>query len=341
MSDTIAQLSQFLQHADDKIVAQASDICKQLTSDAANCAQLLPLVPDLLPLTSSPTEDIAANAVIALINITSHIPAAIDRLISLNAITRLMDSVISHDPVLAHDKLMLLTNLTTAGAGCLQLLDIGDDQLRGQRLLRLAVRLTTPIDSYSIPQAQPLRGINVLAGPQDHFEYAAMVLMNATLLPEGRAVFFSTPDFFMPALLGAISSDNPIRKQGIIGVIRNLCFDHSKHEFLLTKVRILPYLIKALISRSIEKNESAVALLKAAFPGMPFGDPEPVAVNRHNILDAILLLSQSDVGRAVLVQHSVVLVMRELEEYETDEENKELGLRISSVLIGSRNEDPQ
>jgi hypothetical protein len=205
----------------------------------------------------------------------------------------------------------------------------------------LAVRLTTPIDSYSIPQAQPLRGINVLAGPQDHFEYAAMVLMNATLLPEGRAVFFSTPDFFMPALLGAISSDNPIRKQGIIGVIRNLCFDHSKHEFLLTKVRILPYLIKALISRSIEKNESAVALLKAAFPGMPFGDPEPVAVNRHNILDAILLLSQSDVGRAVLVQHSVVLVMRELEEYETDEENKELGLRISSVLIGSRNEDPQ
>jgi hypothetical protein len=118
-------------------------------------------------------------------------------------------------------------------------------------------------------------------------------------------------------------------------------FEQAKHEFLITKVRILPYLVKPLIARSIEKNESAVALLKAAFPGMPFGDPEPVAVNRHNILDAILLICQSEIGRAALVQHSVVFVMRELDEYETDEENREIGLRISSMLIGTRGESEE
>jgi hypothetical protein len=265
---------------------------------------------------------------------TSHLPSVIDRLIGLNAVTRLVDAVISYDPVNAHDKLMLLTNLTTQSSGCLQILDLADQELKGQRLLRLAIKYAQPIEAASIPKAQPLRGLNIIASVQDEFEYAAMILMNATMLPEGRAIFFATPDFFMPALLGDISSQNPIRKHGIIGVVRNLCFDQSKHDFLLNQARILLHVIRPLAVRSIEANESAATMLRSAFPGIAFGEIEPVVVNRHNLLDTLLLLAQSEVGKHALVQHSVVIVLRELDEYETDEENKQIGLRIGALLLG-------
>jgi hypothetical protein len=334
MEDSISQLSQLLQHPDDNIVSQASEICKNVSADAASCTQILPLLPELLRVTSTPTKEAASNSLIALINITSHLPAAIDRLIGLNAVTRLMDAVISHDATLVHSRLMLLTNLTTQNSGCLQILDLQDRDLKGQRLLRLAVKFTQPADILTIPKAQPLHGLNLIAeAPGDEFEYAAMVLMNATLLPEGREIFFSTPDFFMPSLLSAASGDNPIRKQGIIGVLRNLCFDQSRHEFLLKKAKILPYLVRPLLSKSIEGNESAVNLLQKAFPGIVFGNPEPVAVNRKNLLESLFMLTQSEVGKSDLVQHHVVFVMRELDEYESDEENKQLGLRISAILI--------
>jgi hypothetical protein len=265
---------------------------------------------------------------------TSHFPRAIDALIGLNAVTRLIDSVISPYPVNTHDKLMLLTNLTTQSSGCLQMLDLADQDLKGQRLLRLAIKYTKPIESSGIPKAQPHRGLNVIAAVEDEYEYGAMVLMNATLMPEGRTIFFATPDFFMPSLLADISSENPIRKQGIIGVVRNLCFDQSQHEFLLLQAKVLPYLVRPFAVKSIQANESAAALLRSAFPGIVFGDVEPLAVNRHNLLDALLLLAQSDVGKHELVQHSVVVVLRELDEYEADDENKQIGLRISGILLG-------
>jgi hypothetical protein len=334
-SDAIAQLSAFLQHPDDKVLLQATDICKTLTPDATQCSQLLPTIPDLLRLTSSVNRDIATNAVVALTNMTSHFPAAIDRLIGLNAVTRLMDSVIGAEAVSAHDKLMLLTNLTTVSSGCLQILDLADQDLKGQRLLRLAIKFTKPLEECGIPKAQPHRGLNVITTVEDEYEYAAMVLMNATLMPEGRAIFFATPDFFMPSLLADISSENPIRKQGIIGVVRNLCFDQSQHEFLLKKAKVLRYLVEPFAAKSIEANEAAATLLRTAFPGIVFGDVEPLAVNRHNLLDALLLLAQSDVGKHELIQHSVVVVLRELDDYETDQENKQTGLRIGGLLLGS------
>ncbi|OHT10286.1 hypothetical protein TRFO_04322 [Tritrichomonas foetus] len=342
MEDTIKQLQQYLQRPEEQLLIQATEICKSFSSTAENSKQLMELIPDLLRLTSSSNEEIARNSLVTLINMTSHLPAAIDKIIGLNGVTRQMDSVISHDANLVHDRLMLLTNLTTQNSGCLQILDLQDKDLRGQRLLRLAVRYTSPPDSFGIPKAAPLNstGMNLIATSNlDDYEYAAMVLMNATLMPEGRQIFFSTPDFFMPALLDSISGDNPIRKQGIIGVIRNLCFDSSKHEFLMKTAKVLPALIRPLFHRNLENNVTAAEMLHEAFPGIVFGDPEPLAINRRNILEALLLLAQSESGKEFLTSHHVVFVMRELDEYETDQENKELGLRIGALLMGPQEED--
>lgn len=332
--DPIQRLGELLASPDESLARQAVDVCKGATSDPETCRQMIPILKPLLQLTSSTDPETSKSALVTLINITSHCPDAIDKLIGLNGVTRLMDAVISPQPVNTHETLMLLTNLTTQNSGCLQILDLQDKDLKGQRLLRLACRFAEPQEASGIQRATPFKGLNVITEAGDEYEYAAMILMNATLMPEGREVFFSNPDFFMPSLLGSISGDNPIRKQGVIGVVRNLCFDQSRHEYLLTKGRILQFLVRPLLSRSIEQNEEALKLLRLAFPNMRIGDPEPLAVNRRNILETLLLLTQSDVGKSALVQHNVVFVMRELDEYETDEENKQLGLRISAALMG-------
>ncbi|KAH0795899.1 protein HGH1 [Histomonas meleagridis] len=337
MEESIGTISDLLKKTDDNTLAQVTEICKSLSADEKHCALLKQVVPDLLRHTSSPNKDVAKNSIETLINITSNVPSAIDQLIGLKAVTRLVDAIISAEPTVVHERLMLLTNLTTQKSGCLQLLDLQDKDLKGQRLLRLAVRFTTPQDSTSIPHASPLRGLNLIASsPSDEYEYAAMVLMNATLMPEGRQIFFETPDFFMPTLMDSISGDNPIRKQGIIGVIRNLCFDQKQHEYLLKKANILPYLVRPLISKTIEDNITAAEMLHKAFPTIIFGDPEPLPENRFHILETLMLLTQSEIGKSTLINSHIIFVLRELDDYETEEENKNLGLRIAACLLGPK-----
>lgn len=340
MEETISQLCELLQHPNEKILVQATEILKGNTADIEQCRHMQPCLPHLLKLTSSSNQEIAENALISLVNITSSVPTTITQLIKLNACTRLMDAVIGPNASLVHQRLMLLTNLTTENEGAIQLLDLKDKDITGQRLLRLAVLYTNPPLSYEIPKAKPLHGLNIMAtSPNDEYEYAAMVLMNTTLLAEGRAIFFETPDFFMPKLLDSVSGDNPIRKQGIIGVIRNLCFEQSKHQFLLERANLLPYIVKPLFSKTISSNMTAEEMLKKAFPNVPIGDPEPLPINRRNLLETLMLLTQSEFGLKYLRSHHIVFLLRELDDYETSPENKELGLRLAAILIGPQNTD--
>lgn len=334
-SESIKLVGDLLKRNEDNILVQVTEVTKAISADEKQAALLKDFIPDILRLTSSQNKDVAKNAVITLINMTSNVPSVIDKLIELKAVTRLTDAVISPEPTFVHERLMLLSNLTTQKSGVLQLLDLQDKELKGQRLLRLAVRFTTPPESTSIPQAVPLRGLNLIAeSPNDEYEYAAMVLMNATLMPEARSIIYASPEFFMPTLLDAMSGDNPIRKQGIIGVIRNLCFDQKQHEYLIKKGNILPYLIKPLISKTIEDNLTAAEMLHKSFPTIVFGDPEPIPENRFHILETLLLLTQSECGKSSLTGSNLVFVLRELDDYETEEENKNLGLRITAALLG-------
>ena len=328
IDSVIQTLNKHLESQDVRVLIEATKLCKGQTFPA--------LIPNLLKLTSHTNLEVSYHAVIALTYMTSAQPDSIKQIISLGGVTRILDSVISSDPINVDVKLQLLTNITTETLGTMDLLDLKDPDLKGQRLLRLAIRFANEPEESQIPQTEMLNGLPIAASTTsgDEYQYAAMVLMNATLVKEGREIFYQNPKFFMPSFLECISSKNPIRKQGIIGVIRNLCFEQSKHEFLLHDVKILPQIIRPLVPKSIEDNLTAYEMLQTAFPGISFPGLEPLAINRRNLLETILLLTQSEVGKSELTQHHVVFVMREVEAVETDEENKELTLRIGAILLG-------
>ena len=333
MQDTITQLGKLLESTDTNILIQATEICKSQTAVEGQIHYFIPLIKHFLKLTSSTDPTVAENVLISLINMTHVHLNAVQDIVKENGVSRLLDSVIGPDVDNCNYRLMLLTNLTGLNEGCKQLLDLEDETIKGQRLLRLAVRFTLPLDSNELPQATFRKGVPMVQD-QDPYEYASMVLMNATQIPEGRAIFYENPKFFMPALLSAMSSQNNIRKQGIIGVVRNLCFDQSKHDYLLHTVNILPYVVKPLVPKTITNNYTAAEMLKNSFPEVNFGDPEPVILNRRNLLETLMLLVQSEVGKKELVHRNVIFAMREFDEFETDEENKNSGLRLGAILIG-------
>ena len=338
MQDTITQLGNILDSNDTNILIQATEICKSQTANEQQIHLFIPLIKKFLKLTSSSDPDVAENVLISLINMTHTHLNAVQEVVKEKGVSRLLDSVIGPEVNNCNYRLMLLTNLTGLDEGCKQLLDLEDETIKGQRLLRLAVRFTLPLDSGELPQAIFRKGVPMVLD-QDPYEYASMVLMNATQIPEGRAIFYENPKFFMPALLSSMSSQNNIRKQGIIGVIRNLCFDYTKHEYLLHTVHILPYVVKPLVPKTIDNNLTAAEMLRNSFPEVSFGDPEPVILNRRNLLETLMLLVQSEVGKKELVHRNVIFALREFDEFETDEENKNLGLRLGGILIGPNNEE--
>ena len=328
MDEVIQQLSKYLQQTDENLLEKATELCKGQTFPI--------LIPHLLKLTSHSNSKISENSLISLIYMTSNINESRKQLIQLGAVNRLMESVISGSNSNINQRLMLLTNLTTENEACIQLLDLKDPELKGQKLLRLAIRFSNPPESLDIPKTEFIKGLPVKASNiiGDEYQYAAHVLMNATLIKEGRDIFYENPKFFMPSFLDAISSSNPIRKQGIIGVIRNLCFESEKHDFLINKVKILPHIIKPLIPKSIEDNLTATEMLQKSFPVSNFQGLEPLAENRKNLLETIWLLTQSEIGKEFLIKNHIIFILRELEAEEDNEENKDLAVRIGALLLG-------
>lgn len=328
MEQVIAQLRQYLQSSDERLLVEATKLCHGQNIPA--------VIPELLKLTSHTNEEISANALIALIDMSSKYNEAIRQIISLGGVTRLLEASISSMPTNVNYRLMLLTNITTEHQGTLDLLDLKDPELKGQRLLRLAIRFANPPAEYAIPQTEMINGLPIKATTtsNDEYEYAAMVLMNATLVKEGREIFYENPKFFMPSFLECLSSNNPIRKQGIIGVIRNLCFDQSRHEFLLKEANILKHIIRPLVPLTIEDNLTAHEMLQQAFPGVSFPGLEQVTENRRNLLETLLLLTQSEIGKKELTTHHIVFIMREIQADEKDERCEELTLRIGAILLG-------
>ena len=333
MEDTINQLSKYLQQTDERILEEATKLCKGQTFPV--------LIPHLVRLTSHNNRTISGNALDSLIYMSSEHPECSRQIIALGTVTRLLDSVISASPTNINSRLMLLTNITTEHEGTLQLLDMKDSDLKGQKLLRLAIRFANPPESLAIPRAEEIKGLPIMATSfsEDEYQYASFILMNATLIKEGREIFYDNPRFFMPAFLEAMSSPNPIRKQGIIGVIRNLCFEADRHEFMIKQAKIIPHIIKPLVPKSIEDNLTATEMLQNALSCGAFQGMEPLAENRKNLLETIWLLTQSKVGIEALIKSHIVFVLREVEGCEDNEFNKELTIRIGALIIGKEEEE--
>lgn len=82
----------------------------------------------------------------------------------------------------------------------------------------------------------------------DPYQHFATILMNVTQLERGRMYLMrqSEGSSILENLLLQLRSQNPVRRQGIAGAVKNCCFEKDSAWWLLNQLHILKHLLYPL-----------------------------------------------------------------------------------------------
>ncbi|XP_008318914.1 protein HGH1 homolog [Cynoglossus semilaevis] len=169
-----------------------------------------------------------------------------------------------------------------------------------------------------------------------NFHYLGLLLSNLTQLPEARSFIMDKDRCIIQRLLPFTQYQaSVIRRGGTIGTLHNCCFDHIYHDWLLSDaVDILPFLLLPLAGPeelSEEQNEALPVDLQY-LPEDKTREEDPDI--RKMLLETLLLLTATKVGRQIMKDKNVYFIMREFHKWEEDLEVISTCEKFIQVLIG-------
>ncbi|KAI4493185.1 hypothetical protein M0802_009602 [Mischocyttarus mexicanus] len=124
--------------------------------------------------------------------------------------------------------------------------------------------------------------------------------------------------------------DSEVRRGGIIGTLKNCCFDTENHEWLLSKdINILSYLLLPLAGPEEfdEEENDKLPLDLQYLPSTKEREPDPDI--RVMLLEALEQLCATKKGREILRSNNTYLILRELHK---SEKCKEVLLACENVV---------
>lgn len=176
--------------------------------------------------------------------------------------------------------------------------------------------------------------------PNANLHFLGPLLSNLSQLEQARDQILDHSRCVIQRLLPFTQFEGSVvRRGGVIGTLRNCCFDHKHHEWLLSEeVDILPFLLLPLAGPeelSEEENEGLPLDLQY-LPEDKQREADPEL--RKMLLETLLLLCATARGRQTLRGKQVYPLMRELHKWESTEEGKRSVEKLIHVLIG---DEPQ
>nr|XP_056710565.1 protein HGH1 homolog [Euleptes europaea] len=292
-----------------------------LSGDAAG-RQLLASRPDwaaaLAASAGDPCAAVARDACRALVNLAAE-PAA--RAALTPALPALLRRLLGPADPLADLACAALANLARQPAA-------GRDLLAA--LQREAGGLAPLLDAlcrHASPGRPPLHGL----GP---------LLANLSQLPEARHFLLDRARCAVQRLLPYTQyADSALLRGGVVGTLRNCCFDYGHHEWLLSdQVDVLPFLLLPLAGPE-EFPEDEMERLPVDLQYLPpEKQREPDPDIRKMLLEAILLLTATKPGRQVVRQRGTYFILRELHKWEVDPGVRTACEKLIQVLIGDEPE---
>ncbi|KAM4605866.1 protein HGH1 homolog [Discoglossus pictus] len=270
----------------------------------------------VLDLTSDPLPVVAQDSYHIMVNLTSdpsthpalltHLPTLIPTLLS-----RVQDSCCAF----ADSVCTVLCNLSREEGSCHIVLRA----LQGQGLYQLVDMLCTP--KYN---------------SRATLEYVGPLMCNLTQLPEGRDFILDRSRCVVQRLLPYTQSGgSTVRRGGIIGTLRNCCFHHRDHAWLLgDEVDLLPFLLLPLAGGE-EFTEEEMETLP---PDLQYltedkkreSDPDI----RKMLIETVQLLCATPEGRRIVKKRGTYLIMRALHSWEKEADVKRACERLIQILIG-------
>lgn len=171
--------------------------------------------------------------------------------------------------------------------------------------------------------------------------YLGPLLSNLTQLPEARQFILDKERCVIQRLLPYTQYEqSTTRRGGVVGTLRNCCFDYAHHEWLLgDSVDILPYLLLPLAGPeelSEEENEGLPVDLQY-LPEDKKRETDPDI--RKMLLETLLLLTATKGCRQIMKNKNVYPIMREFHNWEKDPHVISACEKLVQVLISDEPEE--
>ncbi|XP_007954303.1 protein HGH1 homolog [Orycteropus afer afer] len=170
--------------------------------------------------------------------------------------------------------------------------------------------------------------------------YLGPLLSNLSQRPAARA-FLLDPDRCVIQRLLPLTQypDSSVRRGGVVGTLRNCCFEHRHHEWLLgSEVDILPFLLLPLAGPEDFSEEEMERLPVDLQYLPPDKQREPDADIRKMLIEAVMLLTATAAGRRQVRDQGAYLVLRELHSWEPEPAVRVTCEKLIQVLIGDEPE---
>ncbi|KAM6445752.1 protein HGH1 homolog [Rhynochetos jubatus] len=247
-------------------------------------------------------------------------PAALQ---ALRCLVNVSAEPAAHGPLLA--ELPALLELLPDGSACGVLANLCRERGSARRVLRglreRGLGLTPLLRALGDPRPPPELG---------------PLLCNLSQLPEGRRGLLDRSRRSVQRLLPFTQyKASVVHRRGIVGALRNCCFEYEAHEWLLSEeVDILPFLLLPLAGPE-EFPEDEMERLPPDLQYLPQDkEREEEPDIRKMLLESLMLLAATKAGRSVLRAKGVYPVLRELHRHEPDPPALAACEKLIQVLIG-------
>ncbi|KAM8756773.1 protein HGH1 homolog [Acanthopagrus schlegelii] len=170
--------------------------------------------------------------------------------------------------------------------------------------------------------------------------YLGPLLSNLTQLPEARSYIMDKDRCVIQRLLPFTQFQaSVVRRGGVIGTLRNCCFDHTHHEWLLSDdVDILPFLLLPLAGPEelTEEENDGLPVDLQYLPEDKKREEDPDI--RKMLLETLFLLTATKAGRQTLKDKNIYYILREFHKGEKDVHVSAACEKLVQVLIGDEPE---
>ncbi|XP_058128998.1 protein HGH1 homolog [Anopheles ziemanni] len=290
------------------------------------------LLKHLLDLTGDESESVAKDAVLCFVNITAEESGAevvVDKVRAISFVDRLVplayQAVLDENGKLSDAWCMVLCNIT-----------------RPEHLAEQVVTHLLAIE-YSIDKLTTCFTRVNYNKQKCHLNYLGPLFSNVSQSNSGRAVFCNQTTGLLRRILPFVHHEGSIvRRGGAIGLLKNVCFDSTVHEWLLSAdMDILPFVLLPLAGPEEfddETNDRLPVDLQYLGPDKKREEDPDV---RKMLVESLAQLCATRKGREYLRDHGTYEILRELHKFEcTPDGDKNVLNAVENVVdILIRTED--
>lgn len=170
--------------------------------------------------------------------------------------------------------------------------------------------------------------------------YLAPFICNLTQLEEIREIILKENIILLRLLPYTTFAKSVIRRGGIIGAIKNCCFNYDHHEHLLQspEIDILSRLLLPLAGPEEFDAEDTDKLPDDLQYLPPTKEREEDADIRSMLIETLMLLASRKSNRDYIKEKNAYVIMRELHKWETDSKAKAVCEKFVQILISDEPE---